>query len=374
MKRRIVAAVLVVIVSAFSFARGEAVDTVVDHTAHTATTLTTNFQTTTVGSTAWASTLTAPAGTTVSWLLSYKNETQVAVNKLIVYASIPANQTLVAGSVTWFDGSYPNGYVLSDTGLFNEGVQVGAIAPGVNGFIRYRTQSDATTPCGITSSAKAYFEVDGTNVPYSAAFSTPACVETSTPPVPTTAVASTPAVTTVTDHTTHTPATTVVSEPSVATTSPDTETTSTTTPTITPPSTTSADHTSHVVTDTNADTTTTQTSTTTTAASTATTTNHTTHVGTAAPATSTTSNSTESTSHTEHVLAAETDKSTTATSHESHEETATNTKTTQSDEHASHTIPATGGNPFWLMTATLAVGYIGSLLYLNRRHASVRQR
>jgi hypothetical protein len=373
MKRRIVAAVLVVIVSAFSFARGEAVDTVADHAAHTATTLTTNFQTTTVGSTAWASTLTAPAGTTVSWLLSYKNETQVAVNKLIAYASIPANQTLVAGSVTWFDGSYPNGYVLSDTGLFNEGVQVGAIAPGVNGFIRYRTQSDATTPCGISSRANAYFEIDGVNVPYSATFSTPACATTTSPTTTTTPSSTTPATTP--DHTTHTPTPSpTTSDPVVTTTNP-VVVTQPTPPSTEPPissTTVPVDHTSHTVTDADANTTTQSSEPVEPDVTEHTSADHTTSASSTPSTVSSSSAVSEQVAHEAHVLASET-TTTDSTTHESHATTTTATTEHQSSEHATHTIPATGGNPFWIMTGALAVGYIGSLLFLNRRHASVRQ-
>ena len=373
MKRRIIAACLVVIVSAFSFARGEAVDTTVDHASHVTSSLTTNFQTTTVGSTAWASTLTAPAGTTVSWLLSYKNETQVAVNKLIVYASIPANQTLVTGSVSWFDGSYPNGYVLSDTGLFNEGVQVGAIAPGVNGFIRYRTQSDATTPCGISSRANAYFEIDGVNVPYSATFSTPACAPTTPPTTTTTPSTTSPATTP--DHTTHTPTPSpTTSDPVVTTTNPVVATQPTPSSSETPTSSTTVpvDHTSHTGTDVNANITTQSSEPTEPDVTEHTSVDHTTSASSAPSTVSSSSAVSEQVAHEAHVLASET-TTTDSTTHESHTTTATATTEHQSSEHATHTIPATGGNPFWIMTGTLAVGYIGSLLFLNRRHASVRQ-
>ncbi len=407
MKRRIYAALLVVLVSAFSFASGTA------QTAPTGTSsaLMTDYQVTTVGSTNWASSLTAPAGTTVSWLLSYHNMGTTNVGKLIISSSLVSNQTLVPGSVMWFDGNFPNGYKLSDTGLFDAGVDVGGVAAGTNGFIRYRTQSVETTPCGITSESAGYFDADGAKSSYKAIYATPACIETATAPVtPTTSPTTT--ITDVTEPTAtthdHTVATTTT--PTVTTSAiPQTSATplvatggtvtTATTPVVatTTSSTTGTVHEAHALT--------TVSSTTTEAASPATPaatstpssqatiatvdTSHADHSTTTtqsatsvvvAQATPTVTTTTADTStHASHTVAATptpatsttqvAGASTETTAHTDHTTTtpAPGAATNQSTEHSGHTIPAAGGNPIWLMSGALALGYIGKLLLLKRK-------
>jgi hypothetical protein len=61
--------------------------------------------------------------------------------------------------------------------------------------------------------------------------------------------------------------------------------------------------------------------------------------------------------------------STETTAHADHTTTtpAPTAATNQSTEHSGHTIPAAGGNPLWLMSGALALGYIGKLLLLKRK-------
>jgi hypothetical protein len=410
MKRRICAALLVVLVSAFSFASGTA------QTASTGTSsaLMTNYQVTTVGSTNWASSLTAPAGTTTSWLLSYHNMGTTNVGKLIISSSLVANQTLVPGSVMWFDGNFPNGYKLSDTGLFDAGVDVGGVAVGTNGFIRYRTQSVETTPCGITSESAGYFDADGVKSSYKATYATPACIETATAPVAPATATPTATSTDVTAPTTtshdHTVAT--ATTPTVATSiNPQTSATpplatggivtaaATPVDATTAPSTTGTVHEAHALTTVSL--TTTEATSPATPAATSTPspleaipsvdTSHadhsttTTQSTTAIPAvvaqgTPTVATTTADTSaHASHTVAATptaanstaqvAGTSTETTAHADHTTTtpAPTAATNQSTEHSGHTIPAAGGNPLWLMSGALALGYIGKLLLLKRK-------
>ncbi len=406
MKRKICSALLVVLVSAFSFASGSA-QTISSGTS----TMMTSYQVTTVGSTNWATTLTAPAGTTVSWLLSYHNMGTANVGKLIISSSLVSNQTLVPGSVMWFDGNFPNGYKLSDTGLFDAGVDVGGVAAGTNGFIRYRTQSVEATPCGIKSESAGYFDADGVKSTYKATFSTPACIEpiasstVQVPPTTVTTATATPvatADTTTHDHTTTTDQqTTTTSSSASSVTSTSGSVTATATPvttTATSSPTTATVHEGHttstpastdivssaVVTSTNVVPATDSTS----LAQTTNESESTVHdhsvtspqVTTTAPVVAqatqvATLTATEASTHTNHDVSTQTAAATQVAgasnepaAHSDHTTTTSPTVTTsESTEHAGHTIPATGGNPLWLMSGALALGYIGKLLFLKRR-------
>lgn len=409
MKRRICAALLVVLVSVFSFASGTAQTA----TSGTSSALMTDYQVTTVGSTNWASSLTAPAGTTVSWLLTYHNMGTTNVGKLIISSSLVANQTLVPGSVMWFDGNFPNGYKLSDTGLFDAGVDVGGVAAGTNGFIRYRTQSVETTPCGITSESAGYFDADGVKSSYKATYATPACIETASAAVaPTTTALTTTNSTDVTtstttthDHTTTTAAVPIVATSAIPQTSatPPVATGDTVTTAVTPVAATTTSSTMGTVheahdlstvssTSTGAASTVTPAATSTTPTQTAVATvetSHTDHTTTTQSASATPvvaqANPTVATAvadtstHASHSVAATPTVATSAaqvagasTETAAHTDHATTTPaptavTNQSAEHSGHTIPATGGNPLWLMSGALAFGYIGKLLLLKRK-------
>jgi uncharacterized repeat protein (TIGR01451 family)/LPXTG-motif cell wall-anchored protein len=103
-----------------------------------------NKQVTTPGSTNWGKnldlTINDPSQTpTVSWLLEYKNTSNVMVTNGVVRDTLPANLKLVPGSVMHFDGNHPQGIPVADNGLFEGGVGVGNIAPGSNGYFRFRT-------------------------------------------------------------------------------------------------------------------------------------------------------------------------------------------------------------------------------------------
>lgn len=346
MKYKIIASCLVVLVSAFSFAQGDAQVAHTGHSQQTMPGLTTNLQTTTVGSTNWTSEMTVPAGTATSWLLSYKNDTALQIPKVMLRASMPMNHTLVPGSVMLFDSNFPAGFVLPDSGLFNEGIDVGAVNAGINGFIRYRTVLKANTPCGITSTASAYIEANNTSAMHEAWVSTPACAvevsgSTSTANPPITNAAQT-------DHgTTHTvtSATAVTSTQAQVVPAVEVHTN---------------DHTSSQATPT-------QTSTQTPTQKTpvtqeVTTVAHATHTtsATTAPAAATPPPVTQTpTSHATHTTSPAVAGATTSNTNHT-------TATSTHDSHST-TLPEAGGNPFWLILWTLASGYIAHLLYTQKK-------
>lgn len=338
--------------SAFSFANGYA-QTAEHTTGHVSATvitgLTTNFQTTTVGSTDWKKTMTVPAGMATSWLISYKNDGSVLIPKVILNASMPLNHTLVPGSVMWFDPNFPTGYQLTDAGLFDEGVDIGAVAPNGNGYIRFRTTLVSTTPCGITSSATASIDANSETAQHTASVSTPACIPTTTgvttPPVvtPSTSTSATPVTTSQTTH-----------DPSHTTTSATTTTTTSATA-----STGSPTNVSSVITSTSS------------AGQASTTTQ--THIeehgivqATSTPTTSTLSSPTTppaTTSHTQHSTTQAV--AGTATVKQTTDAQSKNTIATAS--HEGHDLPKAGGNPFWLMSIALSVGYVIRLLFLRNK-------
>ncbi len=324
MKYKIIAAIMVIIVSAFSFSYGEAqtADHTVGHAVTGQHTLVTNLQTTTVGSTAWAQELTVAPGIATAWLLSYKNEGSTLVPKVVLHAAVPQNHTVVPGSVTWFDPNFPAGHTLTDTGLFNEGVDIGGVAPGGNGFVRFRTILSQTTPCSISSSASAYFEFGASTNKHEAKVSTPACIVATTSAHDSTVPAATPTQpvsTTAESHTSHSSVadTNVPSQPAVPVA-----------PVIQAVQDTLAHSTTHN-----------QPSQTTVAPAPPT------------PVPAPTPQST-ATTHTSHAVAAATTPAATSAS----------TAPTPSPSHSTHTIPETGGNPFWIMLGTVAAGYLVALM------------
>lgn len=99
---------------------------------------------TTPGSTDWKENLDIKmnetnADPTVSWLIEYKNTSKTMITNGVVRDTLPEHLKLVPGSVIHYDGNHPQGIAVADNGLFAGGVGVGNIAPGSNGYFRFRT-------------------------------------------------------------------------------------------------------------------------------------------------------------------------------------------------------------------------------------------
>jgi hypothetical protein len=235
---------------------------------------------------------------------------------------VPQNHTIVPGSVTWFDPNFPAGYTLTDTGLFNEGVDIGGVAPGGNGFVRFRTILSQATPCSISSSASAYFEFGASSNKHEAKVSTPACIVATTSAHDSTVPAATPTqpVSTIAEsHTSHRSVvdTNAPSKPAVSAA-----------PVIQTVQDTLAHSTAHS-----------QPSQTTVAPAPTT------------PAPAPTPQST-ATTHTNHAVAGVATPAVTPAS----------TAPATNPSHSTHTIPETGGNPFWILLGTVAAGYLVALM------------
>lgn len=126
---------------------------------------------TTPGSTNWTENLDIKMNDatdpTVSWLIEYKNTSKTMITNGVVRDTLPEHLKLVPGSVMHYDGNHPQGIAVADNGLFAGGVGVGNIAPGSNGYFRFRTTVKTPfTPqtCG-TQKIPNVAEAEATGVP-----------------------------------------------------------------------------------------------------------------------------------------------------------------------------------------------------------------
>ena len=134
--------------------------------------LTVDKKVTTPGSTDWKENLDIKMNDTntdptVSWLIEYKNTSKTMITNGVVRDTLPEHLKLVPGSVMHYDGNHPQGIAVADNGLFAGGVGVGNIAPGSNGYFRFRTTVKTPfTPqtCG-TQKIPNVAEAEATGVP-----------------------------------------------------------------------------------------------------------------------------------------------------------------------------------------------------------------
>ncbi len=106
------------------------------------------------------------SGDTVSWVLNYQNKTGGTVTGLHLRDQLPANVTVVPGSVMLTDAAHAGGLKLSDTGLFSTGgVDIlGTYTNGSNGYIVYKTKVNTTLRCGDTPlTNNAWIKSEGIN-------------------------------------------------------------------------------------------------------------------------------------------------------------------------------------------------------------------
>lgn len=101
-------------------------------------------QVTTPGSTDWKETMNANPGDTVSWLITFKNTGDTELKGVKIVDEVPANLTVVPGSVKLVNGNYPNGYVYPDSAIQANGrqvnVDIGNYKPGILGYVTFRTK------------------------------------------------------------------------------------------------------------------------------------------------------------------------------------------------------------------------------------------
>lgn len=114
-------------------------------------------QTKILGQGSWVENVTGSATDTYAWMVTFTNTGNTELKNVKIVDNIPANMTVVPGSVKLTNGNFPNGTVIPDAAIQNNGKQIntdiGNYNPGINAFVTYRTTiTDATKlTCGETS-------------------------------------------------------------------------------------------------------------------------------------------------------------------------------------------------------------------------------
>ena len=101
------------------------------------------------GTTAWSTSITAKAGDTVQYLISYKNTGNTDQNSVVVADKLPQGVTYVNGTTYLANDSAPNGKQVAD-GVTVGGITIGNYNPGVNAFVIFNATlpSEASLSCG----------------------------------------------------------------------------------------------------------------------------------------------------------------------------------------------------------------------------------
>ena len=122
--------------------------------------LQTAFEVTATGTSNWQKSIASKDGDEVTWRFSYKNTGTAAISSVVVKANIPNVYAVVPGGVQWFDANHASGYSFSDTAVFSQGVSLGNLPVGANGYLRIRTKvstgSSACTTSGTASGTVTY--------------------------------------------------------------------------------------------------------------------------------------------------------------------------------------------------------------------------
>lgn len=102
------------------------------------------------GANQWASNYSAQPGETVDYAIEYKNTGNIVQNNVVLKDTLPAGETYVAGSSILGNSNTPSGQKIGD-GITGGGVNIGAYAPGANGWIIFSAQvapNDQLPTCG----------------------------------------------------------------------------------------------------------------------------------------------------------------------------------------------------------------------------------
>lgn len=104
----------------------------------------------------WKENLDVKPGQVVEWKLEFDNIGRTLLNNVIILDQVPANTTVVPGSVKLIDGNFPQGYTYKDAeAIQNKGTQVnvniGNVNPGINSIIVFKTKINDTkeTQCSV---------------------------------------------------------------------------------------------------------------------------------------------------------------------------------------------------------------------------------
>lgn len=102
------------------------------------------------GETAWQKSVTANAGDTIEYQMSYKNTGNDRVNNVVFQDKLPAGLSYVPGSTYLKNGTNPNGLKISDNVTSESGVNVGDYNPAAAAYIKFSAKVNDTSAlkCG----------------------------------------------------------------------------------------------------------------------------------------------------------------------------------------------------------------------------------
>lgn len=97
----------------------------------------------------WTENVALTPNQTANYKISFNNSGSANANNVVIRDVLPANTTLVSGSVKLYNAASPAGVSLSDSELFSaNGVNVGNYAPNTGGFITFSFRTDSNWTAG----------------------------------------------------------------------------------------------------------------------------------------------------------------------------------------------------------------------------------
>lgn len=94
----------------------------------------------------WADNKTIKGGDKAEWKLTFKNTGSSPLTHVVVYDPIPQGMKIVPGTLKLYNGTYPDGLVLPDSAVTEEGrmfkLDIGGYAPDIFAYVTYTTVLD----------------------------------------------------------------------------------------------------------------------------------------------------------------------------------------------------------------------------------------
>jgi len=105
------------------------------------------------GTTEWKENVTAKVGTTVDYLVTYKNTGTTTQNDVVIKDTLPKGLSYVTGSTKLANGSNPSGVAVSDKIVQASGINIGNYGAGSNAFVMFsaKVNESSTYTCGVNT-------------------------------------------------------------------------------------------------------------------------------------------------------------------------------------------------------------------------------
>lgn len=136
-----------------------------------------------LGDTNWSTQMSANAGDTVQYMITFKNEGNTVLNHVIVGDNLPPHESYIAGTTMLKNAANPNGLKITNDNVANGGIDVGNYTPGANGFVMFNVKigTDLSNGCHDLQNV-GLVRPQGMNEFFNTAV-VKVCVNTPTPPV-----------------------------------------------------------------------------------------------------------------------------------------------------------------------------------------------